>query len=82
MEGVTWIVQFVWTSNELMKLRFMSTWRHVPRHVFVCAWMFAARKNVEMERARYELEEHRRVCISTIKEFGFTPERGVSTDFK
>jgi len=25
---------------------------------------FAAKKNVDMERARYELEEHRLVCVS------------------
>jgi hypothetical protein len=28
---------------------------------------FAARKNVDMERARYELEEHRLVCASAIR---------------
>lgn len=27
----------------------------------------AAQKNVEMERARYELEEHRLVCASLIR---------------
>jgi hypothetical protein len=27
----------------------------------------AARKNVEMERARCEFEEHRLVCVSTVK---------------
>ena len=42
----------------------------------------AARKNVEMERARYDLEEHRRVCVSAIKEFAFVPERDVSTNLK
>ena len=26
----------------------------------------AAQKNVDMERARYELEEHRRVCPSSV----------------
>jgi hypothetical protein len=28
---------------------------------------FAARKNVDMERARYELEEHRFICVSAIR---------------
>jgi len=27
----------------------------------------AARKNVDMERARYELEEHRLVCVSAAR---------------
>ena len=27
---------------------------------------FAAKKNVDMERARYELEEHRLVCLSAM----------------
>jgi outer membrane translocation and assembly module TamA len=29
--------------------------------------MFAARKNVDMERAKYELEEHQRGCASAVK---------------
>jgi hypothetical protein len=28
--------------------------------------VLAAQKNVDMERARYELEEHRRVCSSAV----------------
>jgi len=28
--------------------------------------VLAAQKNVDMERARYELEEHRRVCPSSV----------------
>lgn len=28
----------------------------------------AGQKNVEMERARYELEEHRSVCVSTVRQ--------------
>jgi hypothetical protein len=27
---------------------------------------FAAHKNVDMERARYELEEHRFICVSAV----------------
>jgi len=37
----------------------------------------AARKNVEMERARYEFEEHRRV-----KAVARLPKRGVSPNLK
>jgi hypothetical protein len=36
---------------------------------------FAARKNVDMERARYELEEHRLVCASVVRVRGHLPER-------
>ncbi len=36
---------------------------------------FAAQKNVDMERARYELEEHRLVCDSIVRVQGFLPER-------
>ena len=28
---------------------------------------FAAQKNVDMERARYELEEHHHVCVSIVR---------------
>ncbi|MGA3082354.1 MAG: hypothetical protein ABSD44_13445 [Terracidiphilus sp.] len=28
----------------------------------------AGQKNVEMERARYELEEHRTMCVSTVRQ--------------
>lgn len=34
----------------------------------------AARKNVDMERARYELEEHRRVCVIVASGLVFLPE--------
>jgi hypothetical protein len=34
----------------------------------------AARKNVDMERARYELEEHRRVCGFATRVLVFLPE--------
>jgi hypothetical protein len=33
-----------------------------------------AKKNVDMERARYELEEHRLVCVSAVRVFGLLPE--------
>jgi hypothetical protein len=42
----------------------------------------AARKKVDMERARYELEEHRFLCISAIKVLALLPERDVSTSSK
>ena len=42
----------------------------------------AARKNVDMERARYELEEHRFVCVSAVRVFARLPGRGVSTSFR
>jgi hypothetical protein len=40
---------------------------------------FAARKNVDMERARYELEEHLSLCVSTIRVFASLPGRDAST---
>ena len=42
----------------------------------------AAQKNVDMERARYELEEHRLVCVSAGKTVAPLPERGMSTNLK
>ena len=39
----------------------------------------AARKNVEMERARYEVEEHRLVCVSAVRVFARLPGRDVSS---
>jgi hypothetical protein len=38
---------------------------------------FAARKNVDMERARYELEEHRSVCAFAAGPPALPPEREV-----
>jgi hypothetical protein len=40
----------------------------------VCT-VLAAQKNVDMERARYELEEHRRVCASASGVPALLPER-------
>jgi hypothetical protein len=38
----------------------------------------AGQKNVDMERARYELEEHRSVCVS-VRVSAILPEREVPT---
>ena len=37
---------------------------------------FAAKRNVDMERARYELEEHRLVCATDTRLFALLPEPG------
>lgn len=42
---------------------------------------FAAKKNVDMERARYELEEHRLVCLIPVRVLALVLERDVSTSF-
>ena len=42
----------------------------------------AARKNVDMERTKYELEEHSLVCISATTTVAPLPERGMSTNLK
>ena len=42
----------------------------------------AARKNVEMERARYELREHRLVCIPAVLVLALLPERDGSARLK
>lgn len=42
----------------------------------------AARKNVEMERAKYELEEHRFVCVSAVRVVALLPEPAVSASFR
>jgi hypothetical protein len=34
---------------------------------YLVSTQLAAQKNVDMERARYELEEHRRICSSSIQ---------------
>jgi hypothetical protein len=33
----------------------------------------AARKKVDLERAKYELEEHKLVCVSTVKDPALIP---------
>jgi hypothetical protein len=42
----------------------------------------AAFKNVEMERAKSDLEEHRLVCVSAIRVLALLPERYVSTGLR
>jgi hypothetical protein len=41
----------------------------------------AAKKNVDMERARYELEEHRLVCVS-VRVLALLPEPYLTTNLK
>jgi ActR/RegA family two-component response regulator len=48
---------------------------------YVCSNL-AARKNVDMERTKYELEEHSLVCISTKTTVAPLPEQGMSTNLK
>jgi hypothetical protein len=42
----------------------------------------AAFKNVEMERAKNDLEEHRLVCVSAIRVLASLSERDVSTTLR
>ncbi len=42
----------------------------------------AAFKNVEMERAKSDLEEHQLVCVSAIRVLALLPERDVSTGLR
>jgi hypothetical protein len=42
----------------------------------------AAKKNVDMERARYELEEHRLVCVFAVGVLALLPERKLSTSLR
>ena len=42
----------------------------------------AAQKNVDLERARYELEEHRLVCVAAVRLLSLLPKRNVSTSLK
>lgn len=42
----------------------------------------AAYKKVDMERARYELEEHRLVCVSVIPMQALSRTRDVSTSLR
>jgi len=39
----------------------------------------AARKNVDMERTKCDLEEHKLVCVSAGKTVAPLPERGMAT---
>ncbi len=47
----------------------------------VCAKV-AAHKNVDMERMKYELEEHRLVCVSANTAIAPLPARGIYTNLK
>lgn len=40
---------------------------------------FAAGRNVDMERTRYALEEHRLQCVFAVKALALPPERDTST---
>lgn len=42
----------------------------------------AAFKNVEMERAKSDLEEHQLVCVSAVRAIALLPERDVSTSLR
>ena len=42
----------------------------------------AARRNVDMERTKYDLEEHSLVCTSGSTTVAPLPERGMSTTLK
>jgi hypothetical protein len=42
----------------------------------------AAHKNVEMERARYALGEHRLLCLAAVSVFSLLPQRDVSTSLR
>ena len=42
----------------------------------------AAQKNVDVERARYELEEHQLVCIVAVRVLPLLLERDVSSSLK
>ena len=42
----------------------------------------AAQKNVDMERARYELEEHQFVCVSAVRVTVLLPKRDVPASIR
>lgn len=39
---------------------------------------FAAQKNVDMERARCDVEEHHRICVEFVRSIAHLPERDVT----
>jgi hypothetical protein len=43
---------------------------------YLISTRLAAQKNVDMERARYELEEHRKVCLAAAGVPRLVPQRG------
>jgi hypothetical protein len=70
--SVCWTLKRTYESaaSEYMEAR-SSAWFRMCMDV-------AARKNVEMERARYEFEEHHRVCVSDVMAVALLSKRGVT----
>lgn len=60
--------------NEFTEVRSSACFRVCPD--------IASPMIVEVERARYELEEHRRVCASSVRVVAPSPDRAVSANFK
>jgi hypothetical protein len=60
--------------NEYIGARSSAGYQVSKRH--------AAEMNVDMERARYELEEHRLQCDSAVKVRVLLPERDVSSSLR
>lgn len=42
----------------------------------------AAKKNVDIERAKYELEEHRLICVSAVGAHALLPKRDLSSNLR
>jgi hypothetical protein len=60
--------------SEYIKASFSACYRVSKR--------LAARMNVDMERARHELKEHRFVCTSAIRVFALLPKQEASTSLR
>lgn len=60
--------------NEYIGARSSAGYQVSKRH--------AAEMNVDMERARYELEEHRLLCVSAVRVRALLPERDVSSSLR
>jgi hypothetical protein len=60
--------------NEYIEARSSASFR-------VCTKL-AANKNVEMERARYALGEHRLICVFAVRVFTLLPPRDVLTSLR
>lgn len=58
---------YIARRSEYIEARSSVCYRVSTRH--------AAQMNVEMERARYELEEHQAVCVSTVRIPVLMPQR-------
>ena len=50
--------------------------------IFRVSRKIAASKNVDMERARYDMEEHRSVCTSAVTVLALLPERDAPTSLR